>query len=78
LDGVTDGAVEHEHSVEGLERRRWRGRDGGAPSVAPAGADRWTGGTHVHDVVVEVPESATSDAADPLPPWRALHYLMKR
>jgi hypothetical protein len=78
LDGVTDDADEHEHRVEGFEPRRWRGKDGGRPSIAPVGDDRWTGGGHVHDVVVEVPETATSDAADPLPPWRALYYLMKR
>lgn len=83
IKGRTDDDVEHDHVVDGFERRRWleSRKGGGQRSIALGSADPrapWKGGAHAHDVVVEVPASATSDADDPLPPWHALYYLMKR
>ena len=52
-------------------------RDTRGPRSVAAGSG-WHDGEHSHRLTAEVPALRVEEAADPLPPWHALHYLMKR
>jgi hypothetical protein len=64
------------HAHAGWVTREYARDKRGPRSVAAATG--WHDGEHSHRLTAEVPALRVEEAADPLPPWHALHYLMKR